>query len=91
MKTPLGETLEIDLVADLDEDGGIECEMVLLDWVEAAGDAGLTALEAAERAEIPLAHAESRMTNLWENEFLRIEGAGVPHGRFFRIPEEDEA
>jgi DNA-binding IclR family transcriptional regulator len=90
MKTPAGETYALDLAHDLAEDGGVECEMVLLDWVTVAGDAGLTAAEAAERADIPLEHAEGRLTNLWENDFLRVDPPGIPHGRFFLIPDEDD-
>ena len=92
MKAFDGTTVDLDIDEDIEEDGGVESEAVILEWFEgqlASGDAtGFTAAEIAEKTEITEEEARGRLINLWENDLLSCEDEGDDkgvNGRFFLV------
>lgn len=86
---PDGTTCDLDLAHDLAENGGVETEEIVLDWLDTRREEGLTADDLATRSGLTQAEAHARLVNLWENAIVLTEDDGVNvgfknhGGRFF--------
>jgi hypothetical protein len=88
MKDPRGNACDINIDEDVEEEGGVETEEVVLEWLRHIGAPGMNASELANKAEMTHQQAHDRLVNLWENDFLRCEDEGEnrgTNGRFFLL------
>lgn len=84
---PDGATVDLS-IEDEEEEGWVETEEVVLDWCHKYDPHGITATELASASGLTPEQAKARLVNLWENEFLRVDG-GVHDGRFFLVSAEN--
>lgn len=84
LRCPGGETCTLSIPDEVEE-GWVQTENVVLDWFGYVYPQGVLAAELAQHSGLTEEQASERLINLFENDFLSVDGP-LRSGRFFLLP-----